>query len=107
MRRCMADGVNIPERRTLGRFVRQAVALAVLMFSSLGLYLVVLKWRGPAGKDNVTFVPWDEWFPFRPAWVWAYLIPYLIGPVVVGLLTTATFAWYVRRALVVVFLTLV
>ena len=46
-------------------------------------------------------MPCDDWLPFRPEWVWVYLLPYLIGPVAVGLLTRETFAWFVRRGLVV------
>ena len=92
---------------TLARGARQAVLLAVIMFASLGLYLAVLKWRGPAGGDRITYVEaWDELFPFRPGWVWAYLIPYLIGPAVVGMLSRDTFAWYIRRGLVLVGITL-
>jgi membrane-associated phospholipid phosphatase len=92
---------------TLARGVRQALLLAVIMFSSLGLYLVVLKWRGPAGHDHVTYLEeLDGAIPFHPGWVWAYLIPYLVGPVVIGLLSPETFAWYVRRGLLLVGLTL-
>ncbi len=93
---------------TLARGIRQAALLAVIMVSSLGLYLLVLKWRGPAGSDHVTYLPeLDELIPFRPEWVWAYLVPYLIGPLVVGLLSWDTFAWYIRRGLVLVGVTLV
>src|SRR5437867_777499 len=92
---------------TLARGVRQAVVIAVLMFSFLGLYLIVLKWRGPAGQDHITYVEsWDELFPFWPSWVWVYLLPYLIGPVMMGVFSRDTFAWYVRRGLVLVFITL-
>ncbi len=76
------------------------------MFSSLGCYLLVLKWRGPHARWT-TWTPLDELLPFQPSWVWVYLIPYLIGPVVVGLLRPATFRWFVSRGLVVVGMTLV
>jgi membrane-associated phospholipid phosphatase len=92
---------------TLGRGIRQAVILAVIMVSSLACYLAVLKWRGPAGKDHVTYImDLDELIPFQPAWVWVYLIPYLVGPLVVGLLSKDTFRWYIRRGLPLVALTL-
>jgi hypothetical protein len=102
----MTEERSFQEERTWARGVRQALILAVLMFSSLGLYLVVLKWRGPDGKDRITWTDWDEVIPFQPAWVWVYLIPYLIGPVVIGLLSRETFRWYVTRALATVFITL-
>lgn len=95
----------MPVRRS-GRFLRQAVTLAAIMFASLSGYLVVLKWRGP-DPVAVTWIPADDWFPFLPAWVWVYLIPYLIGPVVVGAMTPQTFRWFVRRGLTTVAITLV
>src|SRR5262245_12272013 len=84
-----------PEERRLARGLWQAVILAVIMFASLGCYLLVLKWRGPAGEASVTHTEWDDAFPFRPGWVWVYLFPYLIGPGLVGMLSRDTFAWYV------------
>jgi len=97
------DGDNV---RSVKRGVIQAVALAVIMFSSLGLYLLILKWRGPAGSERRTHIPWDDLIPFEPGWVWAYLLPYLIGPVLIGMLTPRTFRWFVPRGLVIVFLSL-
>lgn len=75
------------------------------MMSALGCYLIVLKWRGGAARFS-TFTSWDEWIPFQPAWVWVYLLPYVIGPIAMGLVTASTFRWYVSRALVVVALSL-
>jgi membrane-associated phospholipid phosphatase len=94
------------DERTLAGGIRQAIVLAVIMMSSLGGYLAVLYWRGYAGKDRVTHTPWDDFFPFEPAWVWVYLIPYLIGPIVIGALRPSTFRWYVERGLVTVVLSL-
>jgi membrane-associated phospholipid phosphatase len=94
------------EIRTLKRAVGQALGLAALMIASLGGYLAILKWRGWAGYDHITWTPWDEVVPFQPGWVWAYLIPYLVGPALVGLMSRATFAWFVPRAIVVVLLSL-
>jgi membrane-associated phospholipid phosphatase len=95
------------ETWTLARGIRQAVVIAAIMFSALGLYLIVLKWRGPFGRDHVTYIEqWDAGIPFEPAWVWAYLIPYLIGPLVVGTLSSATFTWFIRRGLLLIGITL-
>jgi hypothetical protein len=92
--------------RTLAGGIRQALFLAVLTISSLGLYLLVLKWRGPEAVF-ITYIAWDDWFPFRPEWVWVYLIPYLIGPALFVLLSPQTFRWFVPRGLLIVGLTLV
>jgi membrane-associated phospholipid phosphatase len=92
-------------RRTLRDRAGQSFLLAVIMFSSLGLYLTVLKWRGGA-PVFVTHTAWDELVPFRPEWVWVYLVPYLIGPVVIGLLSRETFRWFVYRGLALVGVTL-
>ena len=90
---------------TLGRFLFQAVTLAGIMLLSLSLYLIVLKWRGPTASVT-TVTAWDERIPFLPDWVWIYLVPYLVGPVAVGVLTRDTFLWYIRRGLLLVGLTL-
>jgi membrane-associated phospholipid phosphatase len=92
------------ERRTLERAFYQALGLGALTFAALGLYLIVLNWRGHAGKDHITWTPWDEVVPFQPGWVWVYLIPYIIGPGLVGLMSRRTFAWFVPRALAIMFL---
>jgi membrane-associated phospholipid phosphatase len=89
----------------LARGLRQAVLLAAVMFASLGLYLVVLKWRG-SDAGLVTYTPVDEIIPFQPAWVWLYLIPYVVGPFAFALVTAETFWWYIRRGLVIVFVSL-
>ena len=93
------------DRPTLARGVFQALLLAAIMFSSLGCYLLVLKWRGDAAQVT-TWTPLDEALPFWPSWVWVYLIPYLIGPVLIGMMTRRTFWWYVRCGLVTVAVTL-
>jgi hypothetical protein len=92
-------------RRTLAHGIRQALVLAAIMVASLGLYLIVLKWRGPAAAV-VTWTPWDDGIPFRPAWVWVYLLPYVVGPVLFALLTPPTFWWFIGRGLVIVFASL-
>jgi membrane-associated phospholipid phosphatase len=100
------DDLSQTDRFTLKRAVLQALGLGALMFTALGGYLIVLKWRGPAGYDHITWTSWDEYVPFRPGWVWAYLIPYIVGPALVGLLRRDTFAWFVPRALAVTGLSL-
>jgi membrane-associated phospholipid phosphatase len=96
-----------PERqRCLAGGIRQALFLLALTFSSLGLYLLVLKWRGPDAV-LITHTTWDDWFPFGPEWVWVYLVPYLIGPALFVFLSPQTFRWFVPRGLLIVGVTLV
>jgi hypothetical protein len=90
---------------TWSRFFCQATGLAVIMLCSLAGYLTVLKSRGHDAQF-VTYTAWDDLFPYQPQWVWIYLFPYLVGPVVIGFLQPATFRWFVGRGLVVVGLTL-
>jgi membrane-associated phospholipid phosphatase len=85
--------------------IRQAALLAGIMVGSLALYLLVLWWRGPSATIE-TLTDWDAWIPFHPEWVWVYLIPYVIGPVIVGLLSAETFRWYVRRGIPLVLVSL-
>lgn len=93
------------EPRTFRRFVYQSLGLAAIMVASLSGYLLVLKIRGPAAQVE-TYLPWDEIVAFQPGWVWVYLVPYLVGPVVIGLMRRSTFNWYVTRGLTIVGLTL-
>jgi membrane-associated phospholipid phosphatase len=90
--------------------IRQALILAGIMLASLAGYLSVewgvAWWRGPDVAIN-TQMAWDHSIPFWPGWVWVYLVPYLVGPVVVGLLSRETFAWYVRRGIPLVLTSLV
>jgi len=90
---------------TWSRFLRQALGLAAIMVTSLGGYLLVLKWRGGAAR-YCTHLAWDDWFPFEPAWVWVYLLPYIIGPAALGVVRASTFRWYVSRGLVIVAISL-
>ncbi len=50
---------------------------------------------------------WDEWIPLQPGWVWVYLLPYLVGPLVIGFVRPETFRWYIKRGLVVAGLSLI
>jgi membrane-associated phospholipid phosphatase len=71
------------------------------MFSALGLYLTILWWRGPAARI-CTQTSLDEHIPFRPAWVWIYMIPYVLGPLAAALMRWDTLMWYLRRGIPVV-----
>ena len=86
--------------------IRQTVVVSIVMVISLSGYMVVLKWRGDDARF-ITHTDLDEIVPFRPAWVWVYLIPYLVGPVAIGFLRRATFNWYVSRGIAVVIVTLI
>jgi membrane-associated phospholipid phosphatase len=102
---CMIQGVTPHLRQSIVRGLIQALLLAIIMFSSLACYLFVLKWRGHAASV-VTWIPLDEWVPFWPSWVWVYLIPYAIGPILAGTLSSSTFWWFIRRGLIVMGLAL-
>jgi membrane-associated phospholipid phosphatase len=88
------------------RGVRQALILGVVLGASLSLYLTVLKWRGPA-VVWVTQTAWDREIPFWPGWVWVYLLPYAVGPVLAAFLSPGAFRWFVRHAVVLVLVSLV
>jgi membrane-associated phospholipid phosphatase len=94
-----------PDRLDLRRRLSQAILLTAIMLASLGLYLVVLYWRGRYATVS-TRLDWDEWVPFWPGWVWVYLFPYLLAPLFAALMSANTVAWYVRRGLPVVFISL-
>lgn len=97
--------MNDTGQRSMAGGIRQALILTVLMILSLSLYLGVLRWRGRAAVF-VTEISLDRVFPFRPEWVWVYLMPYVVGPILVGMLAPATFAWFIRRGLLLVFISL-
>src|SRR5262249_8956964 len=78
---------------------------AVLLGAALGCYLVVLKLRGPSAALQ-TQTAWDRAIPFRPAWLYVYFAPYAVAPPLIALLTRDTFAWVLRRGLLVVALSL-
>jgi len=76
------------------------------MVISLSGYLLVLKWRGDHARF-ITHTDLDDIVPFQPEWVWVYLIPYLVGPAVMGFLRGSTFNWYISRGIAVVIVTLI
>jgi hypothetical protein len=76
------------------------------MLLSLGMYLAILKWRGPVAALT-TWTSWDAGIPFRPSWVWVYLFPYALAPALGGILSADTFRWYIGRGLFVVLLSVV
>ncbi len=92
-------------RPALLRGLFQAVLTAAIMLASLGGYLLVLKWRG-SNPLFVTWTPLDDWLPWWPSFVWVYLAPYVIGPVLIGMLSPSTFWWYIRSGLIIVVVTL-
>jgi hypothetical protein len=100
------NAVTEPAAPSWRRIARQAIVLAVIMFTALGCYIIVLKWRGPHAQ-YITWTPWDELIPFQPAWVWVYLLPYAVAPVVIGFFTPAGFWWFVRRGLMLIAVTVV
>lgn len=84
---------------------RQAVILPAVMLLSLGGYMTVLWWRGPSAVI-VTQTAWDRVIPFCPGWVWVYLAPYIFAPALAACLSARQFAWYIRRGLCVVAISL-
>jgi membrane-associated phospholipid phosphatase len=89
----------------LGGGRTHVVFLALFFAVSFSCYLLVLKVRGPS-KAFETWVGWDEAFPFRPTWIWLYLPPFVVGPLLTAVMRRDVFAWYVRRATLVVVVSL-
>jgi membrane-associated phospholipid phosphatase len=82
------------------------VVFACYLAACLSSYLTVLKLRGHAGASLKTWTEWDRFFPFSPVWTWVYLLPYFAGPVLVVVLSRPAFAWYLRRGLLVIVVSL-
>lgn len=93
----------VPSRIRVG--IRQAVVLFVVTFASLTLYLSVEYWRG-ASATVITQTAWDRAIPFYHGWVWVYLFPYVLAPVIAAMLHPVTFDWFVRRGILVVLVSL-
>jgi membrane-associated phospholipid phosphatase len=78
----------------------QALLGSFIILAGLGSYLAVLKWRGPS-VVTVTKTAWDEFIPFQPAWLYVYVAPYPIAPVIFALMRRQTFVWFLKRALLI------
>jgi membrane-associated phospholipid phosphatase len=83
----------------------QAVIGTFILVAGLGSYLAVLKWRGPAARI-VTQTSWDVLIPFQPGWLWVYVAPYPLAPVILGMMRRPTFRWFIKRALLIVAISL-
>src|SRR4051795_12588242 len=90
----------------LGGGITHLVFLSLFFGTSFALYLTVLRLRGPAVAFR-TRIGWDAAFPFTPWWVWVYLLPYVLGPLLTVVMSRTAFAWYIRRATVLVLVSLV
>src|SRR5256885_12999074 len=80
----------------LGGGITHLVFLSLFFGTSFALYLTVLRLRGPAVAFR-TRIGWDTAFPFTPWWVWIYLLPYVLGPLLTIVMSRTAFAWYIRR----------
>jgi len=88
------------------RRILQALLGSAIIVAGLSSYLAVLRWRGPAAAV-VTQTAWDRLIPFQPAWLYVYLAPYVAAPVLLGALHCDTFWWFLKRALLVLAISLV
>jgi hypothetical protein len=79
----------------------QALIGTLILIGGLGSYLAVLKWRGPAAKFD-TQTSCDLLIPFQPGWLWVYIAPYPLAPVILGMMRRPTFVWFIKRALLIV-----
>lgn len=100
-----APVIDAEEPQTFKERVWQAAVVGALMMGSLGCYLLIERWRGHA-PVLITRSRWDSYIPFHHEWVWVYLLPYVLGPLVIGSLSRGTFRWFVKRGLAVIFITL-
>jgi hypothetical protein len=101
----MTGPADRPDPLAWKRRLVQAVGLTTIMLGALGLYLAVLHWRG-RHATLTTRLAWDDRIPFWPGWVWVYLIPYLLAPFIAASMSADTCLWYIRRGLLLVFVTL-
>jgi hypothetical protein len=94
--------MDIPSLR---RRVLQALLGSIIILAGLGSYLGVLRWRGPAAV-MYTQTAWDRAIPFHPAWLYVYVAPYAVAPVLLALMRPDTFIWFLKRALLILALSL-
>lgn len=83
----------------------QALIGTLILIGGLWSYLAVLKWRGPAAKLD-TQTSWDLLIPFQLGWLWVYIAPYPLAPVILGMMRRSTFHWFIKRALLIVAISL-
>jgi membrane-associated phospholipid phosphatase len=93
------------EPSSFRRRLAQALIGTFILVAGLGSYLAVLKWRGPAGVI-ITQTEWDRLIPFQPTWLWLYLAPYPLAPIILASMKRATFVWFIKRALLIVAISL-
>jgi len=84
----------------------QALIGTFILVAGLASYLAVLKWRGPAARCD-TQTSWDLLIPFQPGWLWVYVAPYPLAPVILGMMRRPTFIWFIKRALLILAVSLV
>jgi membrane-associated phospholipid phosphatase len=85
--------------------LNQGLLGSLLVGLALGGYLLVLKWRGPS-EALITQTAWDREIPFEPRWMYVYVAPYAVAPILFGILRPARFAWVMKRGLLIVFISL-
>src|SRR5262245_13779407 len=90
----------------LGNGRSHLVGLGVFFALSFSFYLMVLKLRGHAGDERRTWTEWDRAFPFTPWWTWPYLVVWGLGPLVAVILRREAFVWYLRRATLLVIISI-
>jgi membrane-associated phospholipid phosphatase len=86
--------------RTLTEILAQGALGTVILGLSLGGYLLVLQWRGAAAEVD-TQTEWDRHIPFWPGWLYVYLFPYALAPLLLGVLPRPTFVWFIQRGLLI------
>jgi membrane-associated phospholipid phosphatase len=92
--------------RSKTEILLQGALGTVILGLSFGSYLLVLRWRGSAAKLD-TQMAWEaKYIPFWPTWLYVYLFPYALAPLLLGMLPRATFVWYIKRGLLIVGLSL-
>jgi hypothetical protein len=88
------------------RRLTQALLGSAILVGGLASYLAVLRWRGPAAVAY-TQTEWDRLIPFQPGWLYIYLAPYALAPVLLALMRREVFAWSLQRALLILALSLI
>jgi hypothetical protein len=90
----------------LSRRLLQVLLGTIIILVGLGCYLAILRWRGPAALAY-TQTAWDRAIPFHAGWLYVYLAPYAIAPILLAIMQSATFTWFLKRALLLLAISLV